>query len=90
MMCSAGRVASTIRIPETLRFLLPYLDQPAYAQQACQAIVELAHHRELRDGNKAEFHTALDKVLEVSRDATVLERADRYKRGQTWVRPTAS
>ncbi len=81
--------ASTVRIPETLRFLLPYLDQPAYAQQACQAIVELAHHRELRDGNKAEFHAALDRVLEVSRDATVLERADRYKKGQTWVRPTA-
>ena len=47
--------ATAIRIPETLRFLMPYLDQPAYAQQACQSVVELAHHRSLRDSNKAEF-----------------------------------
>ena len=79
--------AAAIRIPETLRFLVPYLDQPAYAQQACQAIVELAHHRDLREPNKAEFDQALDEVIAVSDDATVIERAKRYKRGETWVRP---
>lgn len=79
--------AAAIRIPETLRFLVPYLDQPAYAQQASQAIVELAHHRTLRDPNKAEFDQALDKVIATSKDATVIDRADRYKKGQTWVRP---
>ena len=79
--------AQAIRHVETLRFLLPYLDQPKFAQEACQSIVELAHHRKLRDDNKAEFHAALDKVMSTSTDATVKERATRYKQGQTWVRP---
>ena len=48
---------------ETLRFVLPYLEQPAFAQMACETIVELAHHREIRDPNKAEFDKALDKVI---------------------------
>jgi hypothetical protein len=82
--------AAAIRIPETLRFLVPYLDQPTYAQQACQAIVELAHHRDLREPNKAEFDQALDKVISVSDDATVIDRANRYKRGETWVRPAGA
>lgn len=80
--------AAAIRAPETLRFLVPYLDQPASAQQACQAVVELAHHRDLREPNKAEFDRALDKVIQTSKDATVLDRANRYKKGQTWARPT--
>jgi HEAT repeat protein len=70
-----------------LRFALPYLDQPEFAQQACETIVELAHHRELREPNKAEFDPALDKVIKISKDATIIDRAQRYKKGQTWVRP---
>jgi hypothetical protein len=81
--------AAAIRAPETLRFLTPYLDQPAFAQQACLAVVELAHHRDLREPNKAEFDRALDKVLQTSKDVTVIDRAHRYKKGQTWARPTA-
>ena len=79
--------AQAVRTIETLRFLLPYVDKPEFAQQACESIVELAHHRELRDSNKPEFHAALDKVIQTSRDAVVVERANRYKNGQTWVRP---
>lgn len=79
--------AAAIRTIETLRFLAPYLDQPACAQQACQAVVELAHHRDLREPNKAEFDRALDKVIQTSQDATVVDRANRYKKGQTWARP---
>jgi HEAT repeat protein len=81
--------AAAIRTIQTLRFLTPYLDQPAYAQQACQAVVELAHHRDLREPNKAEFDRTLDKVIQTSTDATVIDRANRYKKGQTWARPTA-
>jgi len=80
--------AAAIRTVETLRFLTPYLDRPAYAQHACQAVVELAHHRDLREPNKAEFDRVLDKVIQISKDATVVDRAQRYKKGQTWVRPT--
>jgi hypothetical protein len=79
--------AQAIRIPETLRFLEPYMDQTAFAQQACQSVVELAHHRDLREANKAEFDRALDKVIHISGDATLIERANRYKKNQTWVRP---
>lgn len=78
--------ASAIRIPETLRWVSPFLDDPMYAQQACKTIVELAHIRDLRDNNKAEFHAALDRVMAISEDPVVVDRAKRYKQGQTWVR----
>jgi HEAT repeat protein len=82
--------ARAIRTLETLRFVGPYMDQPTYAQQACETVVELAHHRDLREPNKAEFDRAFDKVIERSKDATVVERATRYKKGQTWTPPVAT
>lgn len=81
------RRAAAIRTPEALAFVLPYLDQPALAPQACEAVVELAHHRGLREPNKAQFDAALDRVLATANDPTVLDRATRYKAGQTWVKP---
>ena len=83
----ALRRAAAIRSVATLRFVLPFVDQAPHAEQACQTIVELAHHRELRDEHKAEFHDALDKVLRTATDSVVIDRATRYKKGQTWVRP---
>ena len=41
-----------------LRFLVPYLDEQKFAEQACLSVVELAHHRTLRQPNKAEFDRA--------------------------------
>ncbi len=84
------RRARAIRTVEALRFLAPFLEQPEFAQLACESVVELAHHRGLRQPNKAEFDKALDKVIATSKDAVVVERANRYKRNQTWARPTAS
>lgn len=81
---------SAVRTVESLRFVLPYVEQKSLAKSACLAVVELAHHRELRDANKAEFEKALDRVLAVSDDAVVKDRATRYKKGQTWTRPTKS
>ncbi len=72
---------------ETLRFVLPYLDEPAFREVACKTIVELAHHREVREPNKAEFDKALDRVMQISKDAVVKDRAQRYKNGETWQRP---
>lgn len=69
-----------------LRFVLPYVSQPQFAQGACETIVEIAHHREVRDPHKAEFDKALDKVIATSKDPVVVERAQRYKRGETWDR----
>ncbi len=82
--------ARTIRTLAALQFLLPYLDQPAFAQVTCESIVELAHHRDLREPNKKEFDPALDKVMKISNDATVVDRAQRYKKNQTWARPTVA
>lgn len=71
---------------ETLRFILPYVDKASFDQAACETIVELAHHREIRDPNKVEFNKALDKVIAISKNPEVIERANRYKRGETWER----
>jgi len=73
-------------IIEALRYVMPYLDQPTFQEQACGTIVELAHARELRDPNKAEFDKALDRVQALSKDPIKLERARRYKLGMTWDR----
>jgi HEAT repeat protein len=72
---------------ESLRFVLPYVDQPQFAQVACETIVEIAHHREVRDPHKAEFDKALDKVIKATKDPILIDRAQRYKRGETWERP---
>lgn len=79
--------AKAVRTVETLRFVAPYMGDPNLSEQACLTVVELAHHSNLREPNKEEFHAALDKVIATSKDAVVVDRANRYKTGQTWVRP---
>jgi HEAT repeat protein len=79
--------ARGIRTVESLRFILPYTDQPKFAEQACLSVVELAHHRGLRVPNQQEFDKALDKVIATSKDAVVVDRAQRYQKDETWVRP---
>jgi len=78
--------ANAIRLVETLRFVVPYLDDPNLAEPACLSVVELAHHRNLRDANKEEFTKALDKVLGTTKNEELVDRATRYKQGQTWER----
>jgi len=72
-----------IRTIESLRFVVPYLDNPTFAQGACATVVELAHHKGLREPNKAEFDEALDVVIHTSKDPKVVDRAKRYQKGQT-------
>lgn len=78
--------APAIRTIETLRFVVPYLDQPALAAQAQEAVVELAHHRNLREPNKEEFAQVLTRVQAETKDEIVRDRAQRYRNGQTWDR----
>lgn len=78
--------ANAIRTIETFRFVVPYLDTPALAEPACRSVVELAHHRQLRDANKDEFMKALDRVIATTRNPELVERANRYKEGKTWER----
>jgi len=81
--------AQAIRTIESLRFIQPYLSQPTYAERACLTVVELAHHRKLREPNKAEFDKVLDQVIATTENAVIIDRAKRYKKDQTWVRPGA-
>jgi len=78
--------ANAIRTIETFRFVAPYLDDPALAEPACRSVVELAHHQKLRDAHRQEFTEALDKVLGLTKNDELRERATRYKAGQTWDR----
>ncbi len=73
--------AAAVRTLETLRFVTPYLDQTALAQAACKTVVELAHHKDLREPNKAEFTPALEKVIAVCKDQQLVDRAKRYLQG---------
>jgi len=72
---------STVRTMETLRWLVKLLDDEVVAQEACRSIVDLAHHRDLRNPNRDEFVKALRRVIEVSQDASTVSRAKGYIEG---------
>jgi hypothetical protein len=69
--------ANTIRTVETFQFLLLYLDDPRFAEPACQSVVELAHHQKLRDAHKDEFAKALDEIIATTKNPELVERATR-------------
>jgi HEAT repeat protein len=71
-----------VRHIETLHFVVPYLDQPAFAQSACKGVVELAHSKMLREPNKAEFDKVLDRVIAMCKDKGLVDRAKQYKEGR--------
>ena len=73
--------ASTVRTIETVTWIAQYLDDAELGQAACQAIVELAHHRFLRHPNMDRFGPILDQVGRISKDVDVVERAKRYRLG---------
>ncbi len=73
--------AATIRTLETVHWLASYLDDPELAQTACKAIVELAHHRFLRQPNMDQFGPILEKVERISKDPALVERSRRYRLG---------
>jgi hypothetical protein len=77
------RRVRTVHTIESLHYLLPYLEKPERSQEAAASIVELAHYKELREPNKAEFDRALDAAIRVSKDPVVIDHARRYKKGQT-------
>lgn len=75
--------ARAVRTIESLRFVVPFLDDPKFAQAACVTVVELAHYRDLRTPNKEEFDKALDAVIATSKNAEIVTRAKRYQKGET-------
>lgn len=73
--------ASTVRSMEAVSWIAEYLDDRHLGETACRAIVELAHHRFLRQPNMKRFAPILEKVSRISKDPAVVERAKRYRLG---------
>ncbi len=73
--------AALVHTVGSLRFALPYLDQPALSEQACRTVVLLAHQRSLRLPNQPEFDRALQKVIQTSKEAGTVDRARKYLAG---------
>ncbi len=73
--------ASAVRTLETVDWVAAYLDDPALAQTACRTIVELAHHRFLRQPNKEHFDPILRKVQATAKDKSVAELAEKARLG---------
>ena len=69
---------NSIRCLESAQFAAEYLDNADLKENACRAVVELAHHNNLRQPNKSFFVPALNKVLEISGNAGLKDRAKRY------------
>jgi HEAT repeat protein len=76
-----GRAAA-VRSVETLRWVLPYLDDKSLAGEASKTIVDLARRKELFTPNRDEFIKALRKVVEVGSDRAVVERAEQIIQGK--------
>lgn len=68
---------SDIKHIETLRFVVPHLDQPSLAARAGNTVCELAKEAGLRSRNKTEFENALNKIVAVCKDPAVVDRAKR-------------
>jgi HEAT repeat protein len=75
------RTAAAVRSMEAVEWVAGHLDDPAVAQAACRAVLELAHHRYLRQPNKDRFDPILDRVAAVATDPALADRARRYKMG---------
>ena len=69
--------ASAIRTVDALAFVVPYLEHSSLSPDACRAVVELAHHKELRDPHRNAFTPALRKVIAVTPDTELKDRANR-------------
>lgn len=73
--------AATVRTLATVDWAAGYLDDPNLAQTACRVIVELAHHRFLRQPNKAHFEPILRKVEATAKDPAIVQLAEKARLG---------
>lgn len=73
--------AATVRTLDTVKWAAGYLDNAELAETACKVIVELAHHRFLRQPNKAFFDPILRKVESTSKDSATVQKAEKARMG---------
>ncbi|MGD9128024.1 MAG: hypothetical protein PVH19_11655 [Planctomycetia bacterium] len=79
--CLILKRAGTARTMETVRWLAPYLKNQTTAESAAESILNLAHHKFLRNPNKAEFTPLFELIGKVSKDPKKVDRANRYRLG---------
>lgn len=73
--------AASVRTLATVDWVASYLDDPDLAQTACATIVALAHHRFLRQPNKARFDPILRKVEVTAKDKAIARLAEKARLG---------
>lgn len=73
--------ATSVRTLASAEWAASYLDDSALSQTACTVLVELAHHRFLREPNKAKFEPLLLKVERIAKDKNIAERAKKSRLG---------
>lgn len=73
--------AGAIRTMDSAEWAATYLDDAALSQTACTVLVDLAHHRFLREPNKARFEPLLLKVEQTAKDKGIAERAKKSRLG---------
>jgi len=78
LVLDRARDAQTI---ESVRFVAESLDNPKLTSQACASIVDLLHRPELRDPNQAEANKVLDRVIAITKDKSLAERARSFQKG---------
>ncbi|MDR2115474.1 MAG: hypothetical protein LBP87_03740 [Planctomycetaceae bacterium] len=71
--------AGQVRHVDSLKFILQYFDNAELQDTVIRSILDLAHHTDLRRSDKEAFSTALDKVIAVTKDQGLIDRAKRYK-----------
>ena len=73
--------AGNVRTMETVRWIAPYLKNQTTSESAAESILDLAHHKFLRNPNKAEFTPLFEEIGRVSKDPKKIDRANRYRLG---------
>ena len=73
--------AATVRTMGAFRWAAEYLDDPALATAASQCVLDLAHHKFLRNPNKAEFTPVLKRIAEKGATEPMRNRAKQYLLG---------
>ncbi len=70
---------SAIRDVASAEFAMEFITDSALEQDAYRAIVDLAHHNNVRRSDSAFFASALDIVIEKSTDSGLVTRARKYR-----------
>lgn len=64
---------------EAVRLAATGLDDPKTAALSCAVVVDLLHHDEVRNRHRDEADRLLDRVIEISKDRGLVERARSFK-----------